>query len=65
MKVMKKQINNFFANINRATLNNLTTIVNETLVIDATKEKRAFTPAELWRIHSCKRTIYRRRDLIQ
>ncbi len=62
---MKKHSNNYFAKISQLQLNNLISIVDETLTTDITPAKKtAFTTADLWNVQrNCKNFIKRRYSL--
>lgn len=60
IKVMKKQLNNLFKAISNTQKEEVTTMQNETIVLQGTQEK-VFTVADLWNIQRNKKTIVRRR----
>ena len=57
---MKKQLNNLFKAISNTQKDEVTTLQNETIVLQGTLEK-GFTVADLWNIQRNKKTIVRRR----
>lgn len=59
---MNKLTSNFFTHLNSEQLKNLTTLVSETIAIDATAcIRKTFTNADLWKIHRAKKSVRNRR----
>jgi len=59
---MKKHSNDYFAQISEVQLNNLISIVDETLATDITSsKKRAFTTADLWNVQRNRKNFIQRR----
>jgi len=59
---MKKHSNNYFAKISQLQLNNLISILDETLGTDITSsKKRAFTTADLWNVQRNRKNFIQRR----
>ena len=62
---MKKQSNTLFAQLGENEVNNLTTIVSETLAFgfQVPAPKKVFTAAELWNIQRQKKSFVQRRSI--
>ena len=62
---MKKQSNTLFAQLGKNAVNNLTTIVSETLAFGLKEPapKKVFTAAELWNIQRQKKSFVQRRSI--
>ena len=59
---MKKQSNVLFAQITKQNVDNLTSIVKETIATGLTSvTNRTFSAADLWNIHRQKRSFVQRR----
>ncbi|MEO6230053.1 MAG: hypothetical protein ABJB11_08140 [Ferruginibacter sp.] len=59
---MKKQSTTLFTQISKEIVNNLTTIVSESLVKNySTKHSKVFSAADLWNIQRQKRALVQRR----
>ena len=60
---MKKQSTTLLAQLDRAAVTSLTSIVNETLAMDlqVAAPKKVFTAAELWNIQRQKKSMVQRR----
>ena len=60
---MKRLSNILFTNLSKQQLKAITTIVDETIapVIIFQEPEKVFTPADLWSVHSQRRTFVKRR----
>ena len=60
---MKKNTNHLFVSLSEQTMQELVTIVDETIAYELNRQPRKFTAAELWNIQRQKRSLSRRAGL--